>query len=422
MAYDIVKALAPLSRQFASPDYDRAVSFLCEKLPFEVHVYGREQNHNGWMIPPKYRVTRATIVRNGRVLYDGLDHPLGVPCHVAPFSGTVDLETLKHHLWFDHRSPDSIPYHFRYSYRPWERDWGFCVTKQWLDTLEEGAYEVQIETEEGEPELKILDFAVEGTSGMEFVFIAHLDHPGMANDDLAGCAVGVEVFQRLRERRTRHAYRLLLVQEVIGSEIHLHARGGRGNMTEGLFLEMLGVDVPIAIQRAHTSPTAMECALKDSADALGIDYHEVAFRESAKNDEIVLEAYGVPTAAICRFPYPEYHSSRDNLSIIRPSRLDESVRLVESVIDWHEKDRYIRRRFKGVLCLSNPDIDLYVDPGQPAFGDARRNVAMHKLMENMSLLTGMSSVRVLCRTYGLDFDSTVDYLKRWESKGFIELV
>jgi aminopeptidase-like protein len=421
-ADSIIRALTPLARHFASPDYDRAVDHLCGILPFNVHVYGVQHEHNGWKIPPKYRVIKALVKHAGRVIYDGTEHPLGLPCHVAPFQGTVDLDTLKQHCWYDHRFPDAIPYHFRYSYRPWERDWGFCVKQTWLDALEEGDYDIVIETEETEPELKILDFAVEGTSGIEFVFIAHLDHPGMANDDLAGCAVGVEVFQRLRERETRHTYRLLLVQEVIGSQFHLHAQGGRGRMREGLFLEMLGADVPLALQRASVAPTAMECAVRDSAGDLDVDFHEVAFRESAKNDEIVFEAYGIPTSAICRFPYPEYHSSKDDLAIISTTRLEESVRLLEAVIDWHEKDHYIRTLYEGVLCLSNPSINLYVDPGQPAFGDKLRNIGMHKLMENMSLLRDWTSVRVLCRTYGIDYASTLNYLERWCQQGFIELV
>jgi hypothetical protein len=75
-----------------------------------------------------------------------------------------------------------------------------------------------------------------------------------------------------------------------------------------------------------------------------------------------------------------------------------------------------------VLCLSNPSINLYVDPGQPAFGDKLRNIGMHKLMENMSLLRDWTSVRVLCRTYGIDYASTLNYLERWCQQGFIELV
>lgn len=421
-AYDIIKALAPLSRHFASPDYDVAIRFLEKELPFRTYVYGAEHEHNGWVLPPKYEVRKALIKKDGLVVYDGLEHPLAVPCHASSFHGVVNGEKLRQHLWFDHRFPDAIPYHFRYSYRPWEREWGFCVPKTFYDSLSSDLYEVELEILDGEKELKVLEYTIPGTSGVQFAFIAHLDHPGMANDDLAGCAVGVELFQGLRTQKLRHTYRLLIVQEIIGSEMHLHANPDWKRVQEGLFMEMLGVDIPFVVQRANSSPTAMEMALKESLSVRDIKFTEVSFRESAKNDEIVFEAHGIPTASLIRFPYAEYHCSRDNISIISKDRLCEAVEVLRAVAAWHEEDVYVEKLFDGVACFSNPQYDLYVDPGQPALGGQLTGVALHQLMERIALLSGPCSAKVLSSLCGVPFDSARLYLERCAEKGLVRLI
>ncbi|MFO7739577.1 MAG: DUF4910 domain-containing protein [Desulfatiglandaceae bacterium] len=248
LAYKIIEDLVPLARHFASPDYDKSIEYLQKILPFKVHTFGPQDQHNGWIIPPKYTVKQALIMKDGQIIYDGKKHALSVVCHSLPFKGKVDLATLRKHLWFDHRYKDAIPYHFRYSYRPWERDWGFCVPRVLYDSLEEGEYEIDLEIDEDEPELKVIDYYIPGNSNVEFVFVAHLDHPGMANDDLAGCAVGVELFKSLSSQSTKYSYRLLLVQEIIGSQYYLNKFRERAH--EGVFLEMLGVDVPLSVQQS----------------------------------------------------------------------------------------------------------------------------------------------------------------------------
>ena len=421
-AYRITEVLAPLARHFASPDYDKAIDFLSKELPFVIHVFGPESEHNGWVIPPKYRVKEAKIRKDHKVIYDGLNHALAVPCHAASFHGFVDGATLKNHLWYDHRFPDALPYHFRFSYRPWERDWGFCVPKSFYDSIDEAKYEVHLEIEEGEKEIKVLEYTLAGDSGIEFVFVAHLDHPGMANDDLAGCAVGVELFQNLSRKQLRHTYRLLLVQEILGSELLLHARPNLRNTNEAVFLEMLGVDVPLVVQKSNKSPTAMEFALKECLQKKEIPFEVKAFRESVTNDEIVFESYGISTVSLCRFPYPEYHSSNDNISIIHKDKLQEAVDLLEDVVDWHEKDFYVEKLFTGVPCLANPEYNLYVDPGQTAFGEQETNVALHRFMEQLCLISGRQSARVLARRAGVPIEIARNYLERCQQKKLVHII
>ncbi len=77
-----------------------------------------------------------------------------------------------------------------------------------------------IRTTEAPGELKILESKHQG-SLISMVFGGNLDHAGAANDGLAGCVVGLEVFRRLRGRKTRFTYSLVLSPGIIGSELYL---------------------------------------------------------------------------------------------------------------------------------------------------------------------------------------------------------
>ena len=398
----LIKDLAPLNRVFCSDDYDKSIDCLKKFLPFRVIEYSNKDEHNGWVIAPRWNVVQAKILRNGRVIYDGTEHALAVIALSKNFRGKVSREELKRHLYYDKRYEDAVPFHFRQMYRPWERDWGFCVTRKFFDTLEPGDYEVVIETRESDGTLKLLEYTHPGELTETIVVAAHLDHPGMANDDLAGCAAGVELFRRLEGRKTKYTYKLFLHQEVIGSEYYLAKMQEmeRRQILESLFLEMLGTDTKLALQFSHGSSSEIEKALIGALTEAGVSYRTGPSGSIIAVGDYVWESYGIPMAVLSRFPYPEYHCSRDNFALMNEESLEEAVEILVKSINNMESTSLIVKKFKGNICTSNPKYNLYIDPGQPAFGgfsDNRVTKAMRALMEQIPMLQKPISVRTLGR-------------------------
>ncbi len=68
-------------------------------------------------------------------------------------------------------------------------------------------------------------------------------------------------------------------------------------------------------------------------DAQAIPYRRGEFESIIINDEYLWEAYGIPTSSLSRFPYPEYHSSRDDISIMSEEHLEEAVAIVLGAIE-----------------------------------------------------------------------------------------
>lgn len=422
----MMSELVGYERVFCAEGYDRSLDLLKGILSFDIHEYGPDMEYNGWRIPPKVRVTEARIEKAGKTIYDGLSHPLGVISLTAPFDGKVGLDELRAHLHFDHRNDEAIPYHFRQQYRPWARDWGFCVTKRFADSLESGEYRVVIGTEESPNTLKVAEYTHHGSISDSFAFVAHLDHPGMANDDLAGCAVGIELFRRLAGLKTKYTYKLIIVPEVIGSEYYLGVSngGGRETIFESIFLEMLGSTTPLALQASLGAVSNIETAVAGALDELKIAHRTGPFKSVIVNDEYIWEAYGIPMSSLSRFPYPNYHSNLDDMSIIDPVSLEEAVRVLERAVEGLEKTRIIRKRFKGTICASNPKYDLYIDPGQYAFGTWGDHDVQRKrlLMDLIPTLKGPVTVEALAKRLELDAAFVEAYLEKWADKGLVDLI
>jgi aminopeptidase-like protein len=423
---EILRDLTPLNRAVCSLGYDRAVDYLCQEFPFRVISVPGSHVHNGWVIPPSWDVEEARIVKDGRMVYDGTAHRLGVISLSKSFSGRVSLEELRRHLHYDHRHDDWIPFHYRQQFRSWSRDWGFCMPKRIYDQLGPGEYEVVIRTAEAPGSVKILEYKHQGSLEYTIALGGNLDHAGAANDGLAGCVVGLEVMRRLRNRKTRFTYSLVLSPGILGSELYLAGLSDseRSWILEGIFLEMLGSATPLAVQESRRSMVSALHALKASLDQLGLPYRTGPFESILVNDEYLWENYGIPMLSFSRFPYPQYHSSQDNVENIREASLHEAVDALIGAVDRLEASPVIFKKFQGNICLSNPQYDLYVDCGQVALGDASSDQRrrMRSLMDFVPSLDRPVSVKAVADRVGLPEAETLEYLQQWASKGLVDLL
>lgn len=418
--WEFFESIAGLPRHINSPSFDFSVKELARIYDLDVLNFKGSDARNGWIIPKKYRVLAATIKLDGRLIYDGGAHPLGVISHSAPFSGIVPRRELIEHLHSDARNPDWIPYHFRQTYRPWIRDWGFCVPRRIVEGLPEGDFEVLIDIEEGEPELLVARGAIEGKSEIRFVLCAHLDHPGMANDGLSGVMVACEAFKRLQGRDLEYGIEILIVPEIIGSE---HYLGAELNQTpfEGLFIESVGRKGSFVLQSSLSKSYIVEETLDKLIKGEDSFAKTIGYKEIFGNDEGCFEAYGCPMPALHRGEFTGYHSSADSFSSLDPGAVEQAVEMVMGLIGEIQREVVVRKKFRGVVALANPVFDVYIDPGQPVFGSKSTNSSLRKVMEIMALPQETVSLREICLRANSDLLGTYHYLRYWEKCGLIDI-
>ena len=426
---ELLRKLSALSLAPISPGTDAADSMLCKELPFEVLEYKSGEEHNGWAVPLSWKVKKASIKKDGKLVYDAMQHPLCVFGYSKSFKGTVGLEELKKHLSYRKDMPDAIGYHCDWYYKQHLRDWGISMPYNIYTKLAPGKYEVEIEVDEAPGKMKVLDLFIPGKSKETIILNAHNCHAAQANDDIAGVVVAVEVAKRLMKRKNRYSYRVIIAPEHLGTVFYLAKRDGKivKNFKFGMFLEMLGNKNRFALQKSFPGNSKM-----DRAALNYLSYHHPGFftddfRNVVGNDESVWEApgYEIPTISLSRWPYKEYHTSFDNEKIMSEQMLSEAADTVMGVLGILENDFAMKRKFKGLVALSNPKYGLYKPTVDPAIDrmvtedDRKWNRMMDRLPRYFD---GKMTVLDIAELHGINHADLAAYLRKFEEKGLIEIV
>jgi hypothetical protein len=140
------------------------------------------------------------------------------------------------------------------------------------------------------------------------------------------------------------------------------------------------------------------------------------------NDEINFESFGCSMPSLTRGDFHGYHSSEDNINNILFDKVNEAISLVVDVIKDYQNQCIIEKKFNGLVSLANPKFDLYIDPGQLAFGIKGENKELRIIMDALPAVGKYTSLEKLIK--GLNVSNVnliIQYLRLWEEKGLIKL-
>jgi len=432
----IISDLYLKDRAVVSDDYDYCLEYLKKKLDFTIREYPSGATYWNWIIPNKYTVKEAYIkdVQTGEVLVDVKNHPLHLASYSVPFEGTLNYEKLKQHLFWNEEVPDGIPNYYKFQYRPWEKNWKFCVSFNQLKRFnKDGKYYVKVNTLFEKGTLKVGEYFKKGKSNDTILLVSHLDHPGQVNDGLSGVVAELALMQQIAKRDTYYSYLYLIVQEFLGSVAYLSQCGNIKNFKMGIFTEMLSTGLPLQLQKSFLGDTYIDKVADMVFREKFVHFDTLRYLEGAGNDEVVFESPGVeiPFVSIMRARsggklYRQYHTHLDNLDIVNEQELEEGLNLLARVVDVLEKDFYVERKFNGFTCLSNPNVDLYFNAKE--FRCGKKEIAeeiqkrMHSfLFGGFRYFDGKHRISEIAVKYKIPFELMYDFIKKMERKELVVL-
>lgn len=430
---DLTRELCRYATGVVADENEPMFRRLCAELPFDILRVRSGDEHNGWVVPDNWRVKKASLFRDGKLVFDGRAHTLGVGRYSRSFVGELSWDELRSHLVTNEKLPDAYMFHCLWQYRPWAAGWALSVPHRVFQDLGNGRYRVELETEYTPGEMFIAEYEHRGESDRTIVFNSNTCHPHQANDGFAAVAVLVRLFQWLAGKRTYYSYRLILAPEHLGSVFYLRGRPRRDieRLVSGIFAEMMGTQGKICATSTFLGGQILDRALANTLRHYSSGFRLVPWRAGAGNDETVWEApgYEVPFVEITRSEnplchYPEYHSSRDSPELMDASRLEEFYRVLQRVIGVLECNSVMRRRFDGLICLSNPRYDLYLERFDPTIEkdlDADSEKWGHLLDYLLRYFDGSKTVLEIAEKHDLPFDQLYRYLRRFENKGLIRM-
>ncbi len=298
-----------LDRHAATADSWKALEILGEYLDLEIHSFPSGTECFTWRVPPGWAVDRAEIRLGDRVLLRHADHPLTVQPYSDSFSGRVGRDELLKHLVWSEARPDAYAYRAQLAYQTdLRRDWQMSLPWAVVRDLPEGDYEIDLRTRFFDGAMPVGEAVLEGDSPHSILIVAHICHPGIADDGLSGAVTGIRLMRWLSALpRRRYTYRLLLPVETIGSIAWLWKRSDLlPHLAAGMVLESLGNAAPFAWKRSYPGDTPIDRIARHVARRFG-DIEERDFRDKVGNDELVFgdPDFAVPMVGLQRWPYPD---------------------------------------------------------------------------------------------------------------------
>lgn len=291
-----------------------------------------------WTVPKEWVIREAYIEDEaGNHIIDMKNHNLHVLGYSAPVDEWVDLEEAKQHIYVEENQPDVIPYVTSY----YKERYGFCMSKNQLDSLKEGKYHLYVDSEFIDGTLDVAEVLIPGKSDKEILFSTYFCHPSMANNECSGLALAAELINYVSSLKDRkYTYRFVFVPETIGSITYLsldnHIKYFKEHMLAGFVLSCVGDNNDYSMIDSKYGDTLADKALKTILQYRD-HFTDYSFHHRG-SDERQYNSAGVdlPVVCYCRSKFgefPEYHTSADNMTYVSAEGFQGSYDVMTQLID-----------------------------------------------------------------------------------------
>ncbi len=342
--YGLISDLYPICRSITGDGLRKSLQILKEQIPLEIREVPTGTQVFDWTIPKEWNIRDAWIKdSNGQKIIDFENSNLHVLNYSIPVDKTVTLDQLKKHSYALPDQPDLIPYRTSY----YNEQWGFCMTHNQLRSMKDDEYQVYIDSSLEDGSMTYGEFLVEGDTADEVLVSCHSCHPSLANDNLSGVAVAVELAKSLMQKELRYSYRFLFIPGTIGSIAWLALNEENiSNIKHGLVLACVGDSGPITYKKSRQGDAEIDRIMKRVLTDEGVN-HEVREFSPYGYDErqFCSPAFDLPVGCFMRTPFgefPEYHTSADNLDFVKPAALADSLSKLKKVVHIIESNATYR--------------------------------------------------------------------------------
>jgi len=339
--HQLVARLYPVMRSITGDGVRESLAILSELAPLTIREVPSGTEVLDWEVPEEW-VFREAYIENeaGTRLVDTADSTLQVVNYSTAVNAVLSRVELEPHLHTLPDQPDAIPYRTSY----YERNWGFCLSENQLQTLGDGPFKVVIDAEHMEGSLTFGELVIPGESDAEVLVSTHICHPSLANDNLTGMVLSAALANHLQKNTPRLSWRFVFVPGTIGAITWLSRhRDSVKNIVGGLVLTGLGDDHDFTWKEPRTEQSWIDGIVKQTLIEHHPDSHAViAFGPYGYDErQYCSPGFDLPVGRLTRGvhgTFPEYHTSQDNLDFISQDRLEESLALLIALADRANQD------------------------------------------------------------------------------------
>lgn len=386
-------------------------------IPMIRRTYQTGEDHGTWIIPPRWDVREAWLKdATGGMIASYDEHPLFVAPYSMPVRGQFSREELLTHTFTSQRQPDAFGYNWRYAMDARRRlkDWGISLPLSVVEAMGEGPFELCIDVEVADGAMLVGETELRGEGRETLCFLADYCHPEQVNDSFSGLVLWMRVMNALARRpHRRYTYRFLAMPETIGAAVYLATDPTRRDGVLGsIFSENVGYGESWYLKATRRATTYMDLLAAECRHAFP-DIQSSPFVSLAGNDEYVFDSVGVgiPSLALLKHPFIEYHTSNDTLDRWNDADFDRAFAIAMHLVDVLERDEVFTSVHAVPFWMSRYDL----------FSDAiyDRDAHLRNFQIIYHLLDGSRSTLQIAHALRRPFSDVDAYLRRAATHGLV---
>lgn len=415
--HQFISELYPICRSITGDGVRKTLSLIREHIPITICEVPSGLQVFDWVVPPEWNIQDAYIKNSaGERIVDFRASNLHVVSYSIPVKARMRLSELKEHLFSDPDQPDLIPYRTSY-YKP---AWGFCLADKQLRSLPDGEYEVCIDSSLKPGHLSYGQLRLMGQSPEEVLISCHVCHPSLCNDNLSGIAVATALAQRLSGMNLRYSYRFLFAPGAIGAITWLSLNQAHlSKIKHGFVMTCVGDAGPATYKSSRRGDAEIDRAwayiLEQSREPYNIrPFTPIGYDER----QYCSPGINLPVGCFMRTPhgeFKEYHTSADNLDLVRPAALSDSLAKALTVIDVIDNNAY----YSNLKPFCEPQLGNY--GLYKSTGGLSADLSQKALLWLLNLSDGQHSLLDIASRSGLPWQAVKDAAQALCEAGLLKL-
>ena len=415
--YNLLKQLFPICRSITGNGVRETLAILKKEVP-ELQIYEVPSRTSvfDWTVPKEWNIKDAWVKNSkGEKVIDFQKTNLHVLGYSIPIHQKISKAELLEHIYTIPEQPNLIPYVTSY----YKRRWGFCISEIEKNKLDDGEYEVFIDSSLEQGSLSHGEILIPGRSKKEIFLSTYVCHPSMANNELSGPVIAINLAKWIKTIDRNFSYRIIFVPETIGSITYLsrNLQYLKENVIAGYVLTCLGDNNHFSYIESRYGNTLSDKVAKLILKYTDPDYKTYSFLDRG-SDERQYCAPGVdlPMCSITRSKYgeyAEYHTSGDNLDFVSEEGLNGSFELFKKIIATIENNKIYTNK---VLC--EPQMGkrgLY-----PTISTKKSGLEVRDLMNVLAYIDGTNDLIDLCNITNTSAETCTEIINKLLNGGVIQ--
>ena len=353
-----LRKLFPMRRSITGQANRETLQILREIVDIDVHEIPSGRKVFDWTVPDEWSVREAWIEDSqGQRIVDFEANALHLVGYSVAVDALIPWKELAPHIHRHKELPHAIPYRTSY----YTRDWGFSVTRDQFEQLRAavGNLRVRIDADHFAGSLTYGEVLIPGNSPREILISSYICHPYMANDGLSGMLLTAFLARYISDLPSRSwSYRIIFVPETIGAISYLHENQTAMSRVEaGLEITTVGGPGEFGVKKTWDATHWLNDLIEGALAARGKTFRDYPFDiHGADERQFSSQGFRINVGTVSKdryYEYPEYHSSADDLDLVTPAAILESLEVYQDIVTSLEAlDFYKNVNPSGEVMLS----------------------------------------------------------------------